>query len=409
MDSEKHRVANAALRLPELGAREIAELRKIQALSELQLKTLIEQIAGARPAVEELNVRFFMPEVAEAARRQIAEFQQFAGLRGLELRTLLEQEFSARQALEGFNARFRLPEITETARLIAEFQTSPGAEALKKFGEQSVALKLAIEGMRTPWLAIQEQMRSMAGFAELQGIGHALGRLPAFDKDLASALRIDLGDWRDRMRWPAEIFTDAAARSAFYAGRGFDRALTDFPAPAFQESLRIARLRRKPPPLDRRYGAPVPRSEGDEEDRFGRNNRAHDWLQRLETQLRRFIDERMTQAFGADWARRRLPNGMYEEWEEKKRKDRQAGEEKWPLIAYADFTDYAAVICRRDNWREVFAPFFGGEVENVRESLQRLYPVRLATAHSRLITQDDELFLYVEIKRLGKVIIVKGR
>ncbi|MDO8476206.1 MAG: Swt1 family HEPN domain-containing protein [Candidatus Rokubacteria bacterium] len=408
MDSEKHRVVNAGLRLPELGAREIAALRKTQALSELQLKTLIEQAFSARPVVGDLDARFFMPEIAEAARRQIAEFEHLAGSRGLELRTLLEQAFSARQALEGFNARFHLPEVTDTARLIAEFQKSPGAEELKKFGEQAIGLKLAIEGMRTPWLDIQEQMRSMAGFAELQGIGHALGRLPAFDKDLAAALRIDLGDWRARITWPAEIFTDAAARSAFYAGRGFDRALTDFPAPAFQESLRIARLRHKPPPLDRRYGAPVPRAEGDEEDSFGRNNRAHDWLQRLETQLRRFIDEQMTQAFGADWPRRRLPNGMYEAWQVKKRKGDQVSGREWPLIVYADFTDYEAVICRRDNWREVFAPFFG-RPESVRESLQRLYPGRLAASHSRPITQDDELFIYVEIKRLGKVIIVKGR
>jgi hypothetical protein len=74
------------------------------------------------------------------------------------------------------------------------------------------------------------------------------------------------------------------------------------------------------------------------------------------------------------------------------------------LVEYADFTDYVPVICRADNWREVFSPFFN-RPENVRESFQRLHPIRLDTMHARLITQDDELLLHVEVKRLVKVII----
>ena len=108
----------------------------------------------------------------------------------------------------------------------------------------------------------------------------------------------------------------------------------------------------------------------------------------------------MTRAVGEDWVKRRLPNGMYEEWKEKHRKAREAGASERPLIAYADFTDYMRVICRRDNWRDVFAIFFGRE-ESVRESFQRLYPIRLDTMHARVITQDDELLLYVETRRLG--------
>jgi hypothetical protein len=55
------------------------------------------------------------------------------------------------------------------------------------------------------------------------------------------------------------------------------------------------------------------------------------------------------------------------------------------LIEYADFTDYAAVICRADNWREVFSTFFN-RPESVRESFQRLHPIRLDAMHARLIT-----------------------
>ena len=95
----------------------------------------------------------------------------------------------------------------------------------------------------------------------------------------------------------------------------------------------------------------------------------------------------------------RLPGGCRDRWEEKKRKAKEAGAPDLPLICYADFTDYALIICRSDNWRDVFAAFFK-RPEGVRESFQRLHPIRLDTAHARLISQDDELLLYVEVKRL---------
>lgn len=319
----------------------------------------------------------------------------------------LRQELERTQrVMAEFEARFRLPEVIEGARLIAEFKASPLSEVLQRYSEQASSIQRAMAAMREPWLDAQEAMRSIGGFAALQGIGRALSSMPTFDERLVTALRVDLGDWRDRITWPENIFTDLAARSEFYVDLGFDPTLTDFPALAFEQSLDIAALRREPPPLVDQYEAPVPPSEiGDEEEGLARTNMAHDWLLRLETQLRRFIDEQMTRAFGPDWPKHRLPNGLYDTWQKKKSTAEQAGARDWPLIAYADFTDYERVICKRDNWREVFASFFE-QPESVRESFQRLYPVRLDTMHARPITQDDELLLYVETRRLVKVILV---
>jgi hypothetical protein len=84
---------------------------------------------------------------------------------------------------------------------------------------------------------------------ELQGIGAALKSATVFDENLTAALRVGLGDWRDAITWPKDIFIDLAARSEFYVGFGFNHALTDFPAPAFDQSLDIAGLRREPPPV----------------------------------------------------------------------------------------------------------------------------------------------------------------
>lgn len=69
------------------------------------------------------------------------------------------------------------------------------------------------------------------------------------------------------------------------------------------------------------------------------------------------------------------------------------------LIAYADFSDYVPIVTRRDNWNDVFAPIFGRK-ESFQESFQRLYLIRICTMHARMISQDDELYLYVETKRI---------
>lgn len=153
-----------------------------------------------------------------------------------------------------------------------------------------------------------------------------------------------------------------------------------------------------------RYGPPVSPS-GDEEleAAFERTNRAHDWLQRLESQLRMVIDSLMAKAFGPDWPKTHCPKDVYEDWKEKKRKAEKSGEFGLPLIAYADFTHYEKVICKRDNFREVFAPYFG-QRESVRESLQRMYLPRVQTMHGRAITLEAELLLYAEIRRLMRLI-----
>jgi hypothetical protein len=311
---------------------------------------------------------------------------------------------AAQQMLASYTERFHLPNATETARLLEQLRTDPMKDMLARYAQEESSLRRAMERMRTPWLDMQETWRSLKGFAELQSIGSAVQSMPAFDENLSTALRVGLGDWRDAITWPTDVFTNLTARSEFYASLGFNPALTDFPAPAFEQSLDIAGLRRDPPPLITLYGTPVELSDDEaEEEGLARTNAAHDWLQRLETQLRNFIEEKMTHAFGADWHKRRLPTGLYDLWQEKKLKAKQSGGTDWPLIAYADFTDYERVICKSDNWREVFAVSFM-RIESVRESFQRLYPIRLDTMHARPITQDDELLLFVETRRLVRVI-----
>ena len=305
------------------------------------------------------------------------------------------------------SAQFRVPDLAVEAGILTDI-ASGVSETLKRYGQQEESFRRAIQSMHRPWIDMQDELRSIQGMAALQGIGHAVRKMRPFSPDLNRALRIDLGDWRDPITYNSEILEDLGARSDHYMERGFNPALTDFPAPTFKEGLDVTRLDHERPTLVAVYGEPVAASDDNEEEEgFGRTNKAHDWLFRLETHVRRFIDDEMTTAYGFDWPKRQLPSGLYDRWMEKQKKARRGGAQEGRLIAYADFTDYIRIISRRDNWR-VFKPVFG-RLEDVRESFQRLYPIRLDTMHARPITQDDELLLYVEVRRLVRVMTVEKK
>lgn len=303
-------------------------------------------------------------------------------------------------SMADLTARFRLPEFGETARALQAHQET-FARIAASHADSMSAVQRAMESMKSPWLDTERILQSMEGMASLHGIGNALKTMPGFSDNLSDLLRSHLGDWRDPIVLPENI-TDIAVRTGFYDERGFDSALTGFPADAFDEGVEVFGIRVEPPPIVLAYGPPVPpSSDVDEEAGFGRTNTAHDWLQRMESHLRSFIDTVMTNAHGPDWPKSRLPNGVYDQWQGKKQKAEQAGRPAAPLIAYADFNDYVLVVGRSDNW-PLFAPFFT-RIESFRESMQRLHPIRLDVAHSRIITQDDEIYLYVEVHRLIKI------
>ena len=303
------------------------------------------------------------------------------------------------EILSSFNARFCLPDLTETARIESIFRASEGAKAFAALAAPSLNVQRAMESMRSPWMEIANPTASASAFAAIQEMGSALSRVRAYDADLSSALRLELGDWRQPVDWPVAIFVDLEARSTFYASLGVNTALTNMPTPAFRETLGIANLWAPPPVLIERYkGNGLEEPEDGEEAGFARTNEAHNRLQRLESQLRKFIDDLMTLEAGPNWPKHRLNPAILAKWREKKERAQRHTDTDLPLIAYADFRDYEQVICRKDNWK-IFEVYFE-RPEGIRESFQRLYPVRIDTMHSRLITQDDELFLLVECKRL---------
>jgi hypothetical protein len=94
---------------------------------------------------------------------------------------------------------------------------------------------------------------------------------------------------------------------------------------------------------------------------------------------------------------------MFEEWRSKQDRAVEAGQPECPLIEYADFTQYKTIIERRDNWARVFKAVFR-RPDDIRESFQRMFPLRIASMHARAIEPDDELLLMVETRRMLKAI-----
>lgn len=295
---------------------------------------------------------------------------------------------------------FRLPSAMEASRFLADMQLDGGtvaAYARKQLGGMAYQQDL-VASITRPWMREMDAARSVTALTELQGLGSALRSIQGFDSALTTALRADLGDWRDRIAFPQVIFEDPVARTEFYVERGFNSALTDFPEEAFRESLVLVGL-----DTDSQEVIEWPETfhatDAIEEMAFRRTNKCHNYLQRLERRLRQFIDVAMTAQYGADWPKKRLTPQMLESWENKKSRAENSGIVLSTFIEVADFTDYEAIICRKDHWREVFQGRFKRQ-ESVRESFQRLYPIRLATMHARFVTKEDELYLAAESMRL---------
>ena len=296
------------------------------------------------------------------------------------------------QAREAYDRLFRLAEVDEIGKLARDAMATT-ALARSVFESQD-KLKAAMGEVVSPWLRIESATASARAFADVVAIGRGIDARRPFGAEFAEALRPTLGDWRDLATPPVEPLIDPLLRSGFYYERGFNPTLADFTPPAFDESLRIAGLR------EDEAGET---DEVESDDGFARARFAFDQLQRFEITLRRFIDRVMRDAFGDDWTRRQLPAGMLDAWVDKRDKAVRGGQPERPLIDYADFADYRPIIERRDNWATVFKPVFG-RADDIRESFQRLFPVRIATMHARMVTQDDELLLLIETKRVLKAI-----
>ena len=373
-------------------------LRRQQALQQ-QLEPLSLRIEGLTPP-RVIDPSVFEPsrDVARALHGAFADLQRTVALDSTQ--ALMSRLETLRLAGAALHKQFRLPEPIEFPRLIESIKMDAATELVARQRNMEASFAETVKAMSSPWLNMQDEIGSLTGIARLCELGQILQTKATFEIAPARRIRSLLGDWRKRIDWPAEIFTDPFARSDFYLERGLEPALTDYPAEAFHELLTATDIKGGPPQLIGPYSRTRGRDENEEEEGFERNNAAHDLLQRFEVQARRFIAAQLKAAYGENWLEVGVPDDIRKQWEDKRNKARKNGERPEPLIAYADFSDYERIIVNKTNWKGVFAWFFRRKT-SVEESLRRLYVVRNSTMHARFITQGDELYLLAETQRLS--------
>lgn len=112
-------------------------------------------------------------------------------------------------------------------------------------------------------------------------------------------------------------------------------------------------------------------------------------LDELERAIRRCIKLNL-EKISKNWWVERIPPDIKQKAEERQRKD----ELKREFIQYLDFADYAKVIIKRDNWREIFQKIFKTK-EIIGAKLKELEPIRNAVRHGRKLTIEQEQKLKV--------------
>ncbi|MFC4352252.1 Swt1 family HEPN domain-containing protein [Fodinicurvata halophila] len=312
----------------------------------------------------------------------------------------VEEVVQRHDALSQFYDRIQSPDFSSFTELSERLSSGPYAHALARHRETVDEINASVERMLEPYRETMEKVRLSPGFEALMNIGTAVSRLPPYSDDLATSLRGDLGDWRGSLDWPGDIFTNLDARTDFYRDLGFDRELTSGSLEDSKEGLRCSGLQIPEPHLLDLHTPPLPLADDEEtEEAFERTNEAHNWLMRLESELRAFVVRQMEHFYGPNWVETQVPRDILVKWKTKKHRTEKGGAVSRSLIHYADFTDYEKLIVKKDNWRNVFHPYFN-RPESVQESFDRLHPIRLDTMHARTITEYDKLLLYVEATRL---------
>lgn len=123
-------------------------------------------------------------------------------------------------------------------------------------------------------------------------------------------------------------------------------------------------------------------------------------LKELESSLRSLIQSRLS-SVSSKWWTERIPNDVRERAEQRKAKNERLypwhPEQGLNQIFYVDFTDYAKIILRKDNWEEAFSPVFKDK-EIISAKLKELEPIRNAVAHFRDLNHSEiqKLRLYAK-------------
>lgn len=110
---------------------------------------------------------------------------------------------------------------------------------------------------------------------------------------------------------------------------------------------------------------------------------AYDTLIVLEPMLRRYVGWRLEQHAGPKWWRQRIPEVIRTECKERKAQRETPDSRQHAPIHYMFIGELKTVICKGDNWAQVFGPDFNNERTTIDTMFLWLEPVRKDLAHPR--------------------------
>lgn len=232
----------------------------------------------------------------------------------------------------------------------------------------------AMGRMQAPWLDTRNPLGSVSSFAAIQAIGLGANHTP-FEPEFMTALRGQLGDWRDVASPPPAIFEDAAERSKFYIARGFRTELVDFTPEALEEIVQNVGL------------------GTDDEENFEWHERTYAHVIRIERKLRKHVNTVMTEAFGENWIS--FDGTLVERCKVTKAKRLADGEAERPhLVYYAELSDLCSIMERKNHF-PLFQPVFKRK-EAMQETFKRVLPARHAVMHDGIVTPIDFLTVMMD-------------
>ncbi|POD78666.1 hypothetical protein BKM17_06850 [Pseudomonas syringae group genomosp. 3] len=325
--------------------------------------------------------------VSEAVRSSLSVYSPF-----------IEMTRSA-EALQGLNdsflTNFRLADQTEAFLLATTAMSNFSYQVVSQGALDTIELCDRMAAMTCPWIDVSRSTASIRAFTDFQTMGIFANSAGPYEEAASKFFRERLGDWRDTDLTALEDDEDLSGnceqRSAAYAGRGVDLTLTNFTEEALDESLDLAGLPRTP--LLKGRALALVSSES-----IDFNTAIFRALLTFELEVRAFLSLVLGREFGPNWINTQVPPAILEQWHNKKDRAFKNGEPKCSLVEYADFSDYIAIIVKKQNWNAVFSKVFVRQ-QDIQETMARLSPVRIQTMHARMLTLEDDMLLRVETGR----------
>jgi hypothetical protein len=342
---------------------------------------------------------FTASRAIERALRDIAGVSSFTGLignGGLD-RTQLDALVSGTQSWRAGSGSLsliatlhaQLPDLVPERRraMAADFASAGLSRLGERFVRDSARLaRLQDEmlGLTRPWVDVGNPGQSVSAYVDARALATIVENGPPESRAVVTAVREELGDYRETDPVPEVVAADPVLRSAFRLEVGYNPDLSSLP-PAIIATM-----------FGGFAGGAPRRIEADPD---ALESLVHQRVRRLELRLRRFIEKKMMAKLGAKWSKQRVPGKTVTGWRARRQTDLDNGRTPSRLFDYAGFEDYRAIIEQKDNWAEVFEPIFKVKT-SILETLRRLSLIRNPDAHYRIVTIEDFLDLHTEGRRL---------